>query len=147
VWSWPRTAGVPPEERATLVERFETRIFERGDKLVTEGEEAQGLHLVASGEVAVVAHEGGERVVLASLPAGQTVGEVALVLRRRANADVTAVHPTVTLFLPREEFLSLVRDHPAILHGLYMTAVRRDDQTTLALSSSPAAVADDYVLL
>lgn len=143
----PVLVAVPSAERAMLVERFETRIFETGDKLVSEGEEAQGLHLVASGEVAVVAHEGGEPVVLASLPAGQTVGEVALVLRRRANADVTAVHPTVTLFLPRDEFLSLVQDHPAILHGLYMTAVRRDEQATLALSSSPAAVADDYVLL
>jgi hypothetical protein len=33
------------------------------------------------------------------------------------------------------------------LHGLYMTAVRRDDETTLALDSAPAAVADDYVLV
>jgi cAMP-dependent protein kinase regulator len=143
----PVLVSVPSVERAPLVERFETRIFDRGAKLVTEGEDAQGLHLVASGEVAVVAHEGGEPVVLASLPPGETVGEVALVLRRRANADVIAVHPTVTLFLPREEFLSLVQDHPAILHGLYMTAVRRDDETTRALDSAPAAVADDYVLL
>ena len=108
----PVLVSVPPQERATLVERFETRIFEKGDKLVSEGEEAQGLHLVASGEVAVVAHEGGEPMVLATLPPGETVGEVALVLRRKANADVIAVHPTVTLFLPREEFLSLVQDHP-----------------------------------
>jgi cAMP-dependent protein kinase regulator len=139
--------AVPPQERAMLVERFETRIFERGDKLVTEGEESQGLHLVASGEVAVVTHEGGEPTVLASLPVGETVGEVALVLRRKANADVIAVHPTVTLFLPRSGFLALVRDHPAILHGLYMTAVRRDDETMRALDAAPAAVADDYVLL
>jgi CRP-like cAMP-binding protein len=130
-----------------LVERFETRIFERGVKLVTEGEDAQGLHLVASGEVAVVAHENGEPMVLATLAPGETVGEVALVLRRKANADVIAVHPTVTLFLPRDEFLSIVQDHPAILHGLYMTAVRRDDETMRALDSAPAAVADDYVLL
>jgi CRP-like cAMP-binding protein len=143
----PVLVSVPPAERAPLVERFETRIFERGAKLVNEGEDAQGLHLVASGEVAVVAHEAGERVVLATLSAGETVGEVALVLRRRANADVIAVHPTVTLFLPREEFLALVQDHPAILHGLYMTAVRRDDETARALDSAPAAVADDYVLL
>jgi len=143
----PVLVSVPAAERAPLVERFETRIFERGAKLVTEGEDAQGLHLVASGEVAVVAHEGGESVVLATLPPGETVGEVALVLRRKANADVIAVHPTVTLFLPREEFLSLVQDHPAILHGLYMTAVRRDDETMRALDSAPAAVADDYVLL
>jgi cAMP-dependent protein kinase regulator len=143
----PVLVSVPSQERVTLVERFQTRIFEKGDKLVREGEEAQGLHLVASGGVAVVAHQGGESMVLATLAPGQTVGEVALVLRRRANADVIALHPTVTLFLPRDEFLSLVLDHPAILHGLYLTAVRRDDETTLALDSIPAAMADDYVLL
>jgi len=143
----PLLIAVPGEERATLVEGFETRIFEKGDKLVKQGDEAQGLHLVASGEVAVVAHEKGETTVLASLPAGETVGEVALLLRRKANADVIAVHPTVTLFLPKEHFLTLVQHHPAILHGLYMTAVRRDDETIRALDSAPAAVADDYVLL
>jgi len=140
--------SVPSVERVTLVERFQTRIFEKGDKLVAEGEDAQGLHLVASGGVAVVAHEAGEPTVLATLGPGDTVGEVALVLRRRANADVIALHPTVTLFLPRDEFLSLIQDHPAILHGLYMSAVRRDDETARALDdSAPAAVADDYVLL
>ena len=143
----PVLVSVPPQERAVLVDRFETRIFEKGDKIVTAGEEAQGLHLVASGQVAVVVNEGGENMVLATLVPGDTVGEVALVLRRKANADVTAVHPTVTLFLPREEFTALISDHPAILHGLYMTAVRRDDETMQALDSAPAAVADDYVLL
>ena len=94
-----------------------------------------------------MAHDGGESFVIATLAAGETVGEVALVLRRKANADVVAVHPTVTLFLPREEFISLVQDHPGVLHGLYMTAVRRDDETAIALDNAPAAVADDYVLL
>jgi CRP-like cAMP-binding protein len=130
-----------------LVERFQTRIFEKGERLVVEGAHPQGLHLLASGEVAVVAHENGESIVVATLAAGETVGEVALILRRKANADVIAIHPTVTLFLPREEFMALVQDHPAILHGLYMTAVRRDDETIRALDSAPAAVADDYVLL
>jgi len=143
----PVMVSVPLQERALLVERFETRIFEKGDKIITAGEESQGLHLIASGEAAVVVQEGGEGMVLATVVPGDTVGEVALVLRRKANADVTAVHPTVTLFLPREEFLSLITDHPGILHGLYMTAVRRDDETALALDSAPAAVADDYVLL
>ena len=139
--------AVPPQERSMLVERFQTRIFEKGERLVVEGAHPQGLHLLASGEVAVVAHENGESIVVATLAAGETVGEVALILRRKANADVIAIHPTVTLFLPREEFMALVQDHPAILHGLYMTAVRRDDETIRALDSAPAAVADDYVLL
>jgi CRP-like cAMP-binding protein len=143
----PVLVAVPPSERTMLVERFETRIYEKGEKLVTQGEEAAGLHLVASGQVAVVAHDGEDSVVLSTLSPGETVGEVALVLRRKANADVIAVHPTVTLFLPREEFLSLIHDHPGVLHGLYMTAVRRDDETAVALDNAPAAVADDYVLL
>jgi cAMP-dependent protein kinase regulator len=144
----PVLVSVPPQERTTLVERFETRIYEKGDKLVELGSDAPGLHLVASGEVAVVAHDGQEAMVLATLPAGETVGEVALVLRRKTNADVIAVHPTVTLFLPREEFLALVQDHPAILHGLYMTAVRRDDETMKALDSDSATmVSDEYLLV
>jgi cAMP-dependent protein kinase regulator len=143
----PVLVAVPPDDRSKLVERFETRLFEKGEKLVSEGDDAAGLHLVASGEVAVVAHEGTESVVLATLAAGETVGEVALVLRRKANADVIAVHPTVTLFLPREDFVMLIREHPGILHGLYLTAVNRDDETTMALDAAPAAVGDDYVLL
>jgi CRP-like cAMP-binding protein len=143
----PVLIAVEPEQRTALVERFETRVFEKGDKLIVEGEDASGLHLVASGEVAVVGHEAGEPVVIATLGAGETVGEVALVLRRKANADVVAVHPTVTLFLPREDFVSLVKDHPAILHGLYLLAVQRDDETSSVLGNGPTSVADDYVLL
>jgi CRP-like cAMP-binding protein len=136
--------AVDPAERPALVERFETCVFEKGDKLIEEGKDTTGLHLIASGEVAVVGHEdGGESFVIATLPVGETVGEVALVLRRKANADVVAVHPTVTLHLPREEFLGLVREHPAILSGLYLAAVDRDEETSSVLAGSTTSVADD----
>jgi CRP-like cAMP-binding protein len=139
--------SVPAAERPALVERFETKVFEKGDKLIEEGRDTSGLHLIASGEVAVVGHESGEPFVLATLGVGETVGEVALVFRRRANADVVAVHPTVTLHLPREDFIDLVRDHPAILAGLYLLAVERDDETNSALRQSTATLAEDYILV
>lgn len=140
--------SVASSERPALVERFETKVFEKGDKLIVEGKETSGLHLIASGEVAVVGHEDSEEpFVIASLGVGETVGEVALVLRRKANADVVAVHPTVTLHLPREDFLGLVKDHPAILAGLYLAAVERDDETTSVLAGGAAAVAEDYDLV
>ena len=41
------------EERAALVARFETLTFGIGDVLVTEGEESEGLFLVASGDVGI----------------------------------------------------------------------------------------------
>lgn len=140
--------SVIPSERPALVERFETRVFEKGEKLIADGEDTTGLHLIASGEVAVVGHEdGGEPFVIASLGVGETVGEVALVLRRKANADVVAVHPTVTMFLPREGFLDLVRAHPAILAGLYLAAVDRDEETSSALASGATSLVEDYDLV
>ncbi len=140
--------AVDPSERPALVERFETRVFEKGEKLIEEGKESSGLHLVASGEVAVIGHEeAGEPFVIKTLGPGDVVGEVALVLRRDANADVVAVHPTVTLHLAREEFESLIRAHPAILHGLYILAIERDDETSSVLATSTWSVADEDVLL
>ncbi len=142
----PVLIAVDASERPALVERFETRVFEKGDKLIAVGEDKSGLHLIASGEVAVVGEDAGEPMVIATLGPGDVVGEVALVLRRKANADVVAVHPTVTLHLPRDEFLTLIKDHPAILLGLYTLAALRDEETSV-LANSTASVADDYVLV
>jgi cAMP-dependent protein kinase regulator len=143
----PVLIAVNPQERPALVERFETRVFEKGDKLLEAGKEASGLHLIASGEVAVVGQDGGESFIISTLGAGEVVGEVALVLRRKANADVVAVHPTVTLHLPREDFLALIADHPAILVGLYSLAIQRDEETSSVLSTSTTSLAEDYVLV
>ncbi len=143
----PVLINVPSAERMVLVEHFETRVFEKGDKVIVEGLETDGLHLIASGEVAIIGHESGEPFVISTLGAGDVVGEVALVLRRKANADVVAVHPTVTLHLPREDFMRLVREHPAILLSLYVMAVERDEETTSVLATSTTSITEDYVLV
>jgi CRP-like cAMP-binding protein len=145
-WASPVLSAVPANERAALVEMCETRLFGKGERLVREGDEALGLHLIISGEVGVIGRDGGERVVLATLTAGETVGEVELVLCRRSIADAIATRPTATLFLPRDEFFTLVQDHPGVLHALYAVAVRRHIETRQALESGSAAVADDYTV-
>jgi CRP-like cAMP-binding protein len=145
-WTSPVVAAVPPGERAALVERLEMRVFEKGDLLVRSGEEAPGLHLIVSGEVAIVAKEWGERVMLATLGAGDTVGEMELVLCRRPFADALATRPTAALFLSRSEYASLIQDHPAILHGLYAVAVQRQSDTNFVLDSAASVVSDDWLL-
>jgi cAMP-dependent protein kinase regulator len=142
----PILSAVRPEERPALVERFETRVYEKGEKLISEGSNATGLHLIASGEVAVIRDEGNEPFVLATLGPGDIVGEVALVLRRPSSADVVAVHPTVTLHLATEKFMSLIREHPTILAELYDLAVKRDDETR-SIVAQEATNADEYVLI
>jgi len=142
----PILSAVHAEERPALVDQFETRVYEKGDKLIGQGSDAAGLHLIASGEVAVVRGEGGEAFVLSKLGPGDIVGEVALVLRRPASADVVAVHPTVTLFLASERFTALIHEHPTILAELYELAVKRDDETRSVVAQE-ATSADDYILV
>jgi CRP-like cAMP-binding protein len=142
-WASPVLSAVPAHERAALVEMCETRVFGKGERLIQEGEEALGLHLVLSGEVAVIGRDGGERVVLATLTAGETVGDVELVLCRRSIADAVATRSTATLFLPRDEFFTLVENHPGVLHALYAVAVRRHIETRQALESGSSAAAED----
>jgi CRP-like cAMP-binding protein len=144
-WTSAVVALIPREERAALVERLQMRVFERGEKLVRDREEAKGLHLVVSGEVAIVGREWSERVLLATLGPGETVGEVELVLCRQSYADAIAMRPTAALFLSREEYSALVQDRPAVLHGLYSSAVRRHAETRLALDAGSAPVSDDWL--
>jgi len=68
------------------------------------------------------------------------------VLRRPATADVVAVHPTVTLFLPRAAFLELIKDNPLVIAQLYAIAIKRDDETS-SITSSEVLAADEFVII
>ncbi|HYQ27678.1 MAG TPA: hypothetical protein VER04_10670, partial [Polyangiaceae bacterium] len=76
----------------------------------------------------------------------EVVGEVALVLRRPAITDVVAHHPTVTLFLPRERLMDLVKAHPKVFVDLYELAVKRDEETS-HMATEEAAEPDDFVIV
>ncbi len=143
----PILRSVNPTERADLVQRFAIRAFEPGDRLITQASPTEGLFLVASGEVQIVYQEpSGDKTVMARLGPGEVLGEVALVLRRPANADVIAIHPTVTLLLPRERFLEAVRAHPQVFVDLYELASRRDEETS-GVAALEAADLDDSILV
>jgi CRP-like cAMP-binding protein len=135
-----------PSERPALVERFAIRTFEAGDKIVTQGSQAEGLHLIALGEVAIVHQDKGDTTIVARLGPGDVVGEVALVLRRPAITDVVAHHPTVTLFLARERLMELVKAHPKVFVDLYELAVKRDEETS-TMAGEEAAETDDFVIV
>jgi cAMP-dependent protein kinase regulator len=138
--------NVSSAERVALVERFAIKAFEPGERIVSQGKSSDGLYIVASGDAAVVRQDDRERTVVAHLGAGDILGEVALVFRRPTIADVVAHHPTITLFLPRERFLDLVRAHPKMFVDLYELAVRRDEETS-SLDLMETIQTDDSVLV
>jgi CRP-like cAMP-binding protein len=138
--------SVNVQERPALVQRFVTCAYEAGERIILQGEEPEGLHLIASGSVVVVHRDNDERTVIATLGVGEVVGEMSLVLRRPSGADVVATVPTVTLHLTSEQFLEIIRAHPGVLSHLYELAVARDAETRTVLVSE-AEDADDCILL
>ena len=138
---------VEPARRAELIARFKPQNFPMGAMMVRQGTEAERLFLIASGGVEVRRTDSdGDRVVLAQLGPGDVVGEISLVLRRPATADVVAVHTTVALELTRDQFQEAIHEYPGLLQELYELATRRDEETR-SVVAQPALDVSDTVLL
>lgn len=143
----PILAAVGASERAALMRRFETRRFKPGEHLITFEQEPEGLFLVASGAVDVVGRDAdGEALKVAELGPGDVVGEISLVLRRPATADVVATHQTVALELAAEQFREAIREHPSLLGELYELATKREDEMRTVVAQEALDV-EEVVLL
>ncbi|MDH5493012.1 MAG: cyclic nucleotide-binding domain-containing protein, partial [Myxococcales bacterium] len=138
---------LPLEDRHRLIASFEPRPLAPGEALIREGDEAGGLALIASGGVEVVGRDAeGDAVRLSELGPGEVVGEISLVLRRPATADVIAIYPTLALVLARERFQDAIREYPGLLNELYEVATRRESETRTVIAQEALGV-DDAILL
>ncbi|MCA9579632.1 MAG: cyclic nucleotide-binding domain-containing protein [Polyangiales bacterium] len=135
--------AVGVDERDEIMDLFGTRTFERGEVLLSEGDEAAGLFLIASGGVSVTGQDSdGDSIVLAELGPGDVVGEISLVLRRPATATVVATHTTIALELTRDRFQAAIRKHPTLLTELYDVAVKREEETRSVVAQEALDVSD-----
>ncbi|HEX2678712.1 MAG TPA: cyclic nucleotide-binding domain-containing protein [Polyangiales bacterium] len=140
-------SAVEPKLRQELVGRFAPETFKTGAKLVSEGDEGGCLFLIASGTVDVRSKDAeGDAVVLAQLGPGDVVGEISLILRRPATADVIAVHQTVALKLTRDEFQQAIKQHPKLLSELYELATKREEETRSVVAQEALDVSDVVLL-
>jgi len=131
-------SGLTPAQRTALLAELPSRLFERHELLIRREQEASSIFLIASGAVSISMPDGGERLVLATLGPGEVVGEMSLILRRPANADVTALYPTLTYELTRELLTTLMRGYPPLLVELYDLATRRDEEIRAATDDALA---------
>ncbi len=123
----------------------------KNEVLVLRGDTVTTLHIIASGQVKLVATgEDGREVILSTRGVGDFFGELSLFDNEPLDATVIATEDTELLLLRREEFYRCLKEWPDIGIGLlrtFCTRLRRADTriSTLTLLGVPQRVA--HVLL
>lgn len=103
--------NTPLEYLGDLAKTARVERFAAGAVLFREGDDGDCLHLVRSGSLTAARVLGGREVVLSYIPAGNYVGEMALLGESKRNATVRAAVATETIRLDGEAFkMLLARD-------------------------------------
>lgn len=99
-----------------MLAELRRRSFGRNEVICHEGDPSDSMHLIDRGRVRITLLSAqGETVDVAVLGPGQTFGELSLLREpQRRSATVSALEPTETLILLRDQLDRLRRDHPAI---------------------------------
>lgn len=130
------------DDRKKLISKFRARDAKKGETLIREGADTDGLYIVLSGEVEVV--RGGH--TLARLHEGELFGEMSLLKKTVASADVVTTRRTSLLRLPRSDFDALILTHPQVLILISELTDDRQRQNEAVLAGT-AELGDEGLLL
>jgi len=111
----PLFKGLPKPQIADIEGIAIPRTYPKGKVVFSDGEEAAGFHVVASGLVKVykLSPDGKEQILHVFGP-GEPFGEAAVFEGRSFPAYAEALEPLTTWFLPRQAFLGLVMKDPSL---------------------------------
>lgn len=111
--------------------------YEVGQDILAEGDTGRCMHIILAGKVEVYRKGGGKPVPLLRIAAGESFGEMSLLLPGSVGrtASVRALEPTTTLMIDRDRLARI----PAVASKLYRNIAR-----TLA---SRLKMATDVVVL
>lgn len=119
------------EERDALASRMERKRCRAGETIFREGDPSDGLYVVHSGEVAIVA-EGARRRTLARIGPGECFGEMSLLTGEVRSTSVFATLDSELLFLRDSAFEALLRRYPAVALAIGRTLSLRLRRQNLA---------------
>jgi len=122
-----------------LAAGIQEKKFSAGEIVFREGENADKLYLVISGEVIIAKSlRSGQEKILATIGPNQIFGEMAFFLTTKRTATVRAKSPAWLGFLERDYFLKTVENNPAaglkFFAGLLEIVMERMEQTSRELT-------------
>lgn len=131
---------LPADRCGALRERLERIELGAGERLFDEGDPADGLYVIASGSVSIVAGRGADhqRQRYASYSAGHMFGETALLDGRGRSASATADTDSVLFRLSAAVLEAMERDDPDLARRVHRNiAVHLSDRLRRATALPP----------
>ncbi len=133
----PLFAGVNAHTLVQISTRLRRHRYRPGEVLVHQDEPAYSLHVIYRGSVKITrATEEGEQLVLGLVGEGGCIGEVASLDGGLRSATATAVEPTETLSLGREDLVAALRDDSEFALALISTLAGRLRKADLRLEDA-----------
>jgi len=126
----------PASQLADIVSAATLETYDAGDVLFKEGENGDCIHLVRVGSLTISRNIAGKDVVLSYVPAGNYVGEMALMGDGNRSATATAAIATETIKLGAESFHKLLVRDPELRLRL-QSEYRQRAAANLKMQSQP----------
>jgi aspartate ammonia-lyase len=140
----PFFAGLSDQLLWHLTRAGELTEYGVNEHIFRAGQKRQAFWVLLEGTVAIEAPHGDAPVRLATLGAGEVIGERILLQETEHLADGRVVHPARALRFAREHLEPLLKDHPVLYAGLVSRAARsisqRLGQADLSLSRRDHAI-------
>ena len=111
----PLFTGLPGDQHEKISAISVYRSFPKGGLIFSEGDDAAGFFIVASGTVKVFKSSvDGKEQILHILGAGEPFGEVPVFSGGSFPANAQAISPVRTIFIKRESFIDLITKNPSL---------------------------------
>lgn len=129
--TFPVTAGLGDEAIEALLARAGWFLLPGGETLVREGDDDRAVFIVVTGCLGVFAPDDhGRDRLIARVPAGETVGEMAVITGNPHSARLVALRDSELLRIAKDDFEALLARHPRLAMNVMRLLVSRLQHTS-----------------
>lgn len=139
--SIPLFANLESPKLKLLAFASERLIYQPGDILCEQGAAGDEAFIILKGEAEILIRpeDGGPPLSVATLGAGEIVGEIAILCDKPRTATVRARSELTVLSLSKDLFYRTVMEFPQVAVDIMRTLALRLERTTAQLRPTPSA--------
>ena len=123
--------GMPDTLFAKIVNASESRVYNSGDTIMTQGGEGDGMIVITRGSVKVSIGD----IVVDIMGRGAVIGEMAVLAGVPRTANVVADSSVTALWLTTESMQSIMAESPELSGSLWKTAAMRFAENLIGAKS------------